>query len=150
MEHNLSIDRLGNVLVDQELLCGNISCYGKISGTKSIPQSGKRPKIRHVQLEKFPTKSVTKSHLDQRKFFIDKLGTIGGTLGVCARMSVLSMVEVFVFIMTITTVISFSSIPQVSGLSRVSIDRLIPDRQAVWPPSQSGTLVFLSPCSSCT
>ena len=45
-----------------------------------------------------PTKSVTKSHLDQRKFFIDKLGTIGGTLGVCAGMSVLSMVEVFVFI----------------------------------------------------
>ena len=45
-----------------------------------------------------PTKIVTKSHRDQRKFFIDKLGTIGGTLGVCAGMSVLSMVEVGVFV----------------------------------------------------
>merc|ERR1712020_367443 len=31
-------------------------------------------------------------------FFIDKLGTIGGTLGVCAGMSVLSMAEVLVFV----------------------------------------------------
>ena len=45
-----------------------------------------------------PTKSVTKSHRDQRKFFIDKLGTIGGTLGVSAGMSVLSMAEVVVFV----------------------------------------------------
>ena len=45
-----------------------------------------------------PTKSVSKSHRDQRKFFIDKLGTIGGTLGVCAGMSVLSMAEVIVFV----------------------------------------------------
>ena len=45
-----------------------------------------------------PTKSVTKSHKDQRKFFIDKLGTIGGTLGVAAGMSVLSMAEVVVFV----------------------------------------------------
>ena len=45
-----------------------------------------------------PTKSVTNSHLDQRKFFIDKVATIGGTLGVCAGMSVLSMVEVLVFV----------------------------------------------------
>ena len=45
-----------------------------------------------------PTKSVTKSHRDQRKFFIDKLGIIGGTLGVSAGMSVLSMIEVIVFV----------------------------------------------------
>ena len=44
-----------------------------------------------------PTKSVTKSQRDQRKFFIDKLGTIGGTLGVCAGFSVLSMIEALVF-----------------------------------------------------
>ena len=45
-----------------------------------------------------PTKSVTKSHRDQRKFFIDKLGVIGGTLGVSAGMSVLSMIEVLVLV----------------------------------------------------
>ena len=45
-----------------------------------------------------PTKSITKSHRDQRKFFIDKLGVIGGTLGVSAGMSVLSMIEVLVFL----------------------------------------------------
>ena len=45
-----------------------------------------------------PTKGVTKSHRDQRKFFIDKLGTIGGTLGVSAGMSVISMIEVVVLL----------------------------------------------------
>ena len=45
-----------------------------------------------------PTKGVTKSYRDQRKFFIDKLGTIGGTLGVCAGMSVISMIEVVVLV----------------------------------------------------
>ena len=44
-----------------------------------------------------PTKTVSKSHRDQNKFFIDKLGTIGGTLGVSAGMSVISMFEVLVF-----------------------------------------------------
>ena len=61
-----------------------------------------RKYVAFVSIES-PTKSVTKSHLDQRKFFIDKLGTIGGTLGVCAGMSVLSMVEVFVFIYIVFT-----------------------------------------------
>ena len=45
-----------------------------------------------------PTKGVTKSQRDQRKFFIDKLGTIGGTLGVSAGMSVISMIEVVVLL----------------------------------------------------
>ena len=45
-----------------------------------------------------PTKSVTKSHRDQRSFFIDKLGIIGGTLAIWTGMSVLSMVEVAVFL----------------------------------------------------
>ena len=45
-----------------------------------------------------PTKTITKSHRDQRKFFIDKLGTIGGTLGVSAGMSVISMIEVVVLV----------------------------------------------------
>ena len=45
-----------------------------------------------------PTKSITKSMRDKRASFIDQLGTIGGTLGVCAGMSVLSMIEVLVFV----------------------------------------------------
>ena len=48
-----------------------------------------------------PTKTKTKSHRDQRKFFIDKLGTIGGTLGVSAGMSVISMIEVVVLVYVI-------------------------------------------------
>ena len=57
-----------------------------------------------------PTKTVTKSHRDQRKFFIDKLGTIGGTLGVCAGMSVISMIEVVVFVYIILSGIFYDII----------------------------------------
>ena len=56
-----------------------------------------------------PTKSITKSHKDQRKFFIDKLGTIGGTLSVCAGMSVLSMFEVAMFVCTMLISIAFDA-----------------------------------------
>ena len=57
-----------------------------------------------------PTKTVTKSHRDQRKFFIDKLGTIGGTLGVSAGMSVISMIEVVVFVYIILSGIFYDII----------------------------------------
>jgi hypothetical protein len=45
-----------------------------------------------------PTKSITKAQRDQRKFFIDKLSTIGSTLAVSAGFSVISMFEVVVFV----------------------------------------------------
>ena len=40
-----------------------------------------------------PTESVSKSHMDNRVFFIDQLGVIGGNLGLCVGMSVLGMCE---------------------------------------------------------
>ena len=45
-----------------------------------------------------PTKSITKAQRDQRKFFFDKLSTVGGTLAVSAGFSVISMFEVVVFV----------------------------------------------------
>ena len=48
-----------------------------------------------------PTTSVIKTVHDKRFTFNDKLGTIGGTLGLFTGMSVLSMVEVFLFAMVL-------------------------------------------------
>ena len=45
-----------------------------------------------------PTESVYKSKLDQRTSFIDQLGVIGGTLGICIGTSILSFAEVVVFV----------------------------------------------------
>ena len=45
-----------------------------------------------------PTESISKSKLDQRTSFIDQLGVIGGTLGICIGTSILSFAEVIVFI----------------------------------------------------
>ena len=45
-----------------------------------------------------PTASVMKSVRDKRFTFNDQLGTIGGTLGLFTGMSILSMIEVFIFV----------------------------------------------------
>jgi hypothetical protein len=53
--------------------------------------------ISFVSIES-PTESVSKSKLDRRTSFIDKLGVIGGTLGICIGTSILSFAEVAVFV----------------------------------------------------
>ena len=65
-----------------------------------------------------PTKGVTKSYRDQRKFFIDKLGTIGGTLGVSAGMSVISMIEVVVLLYLILHGIFHDIIDNIASFKR--------------------------------
>ena len=65
-----------------------------------------------------PTKGVTKSHRDQRKFFIDKLGTIGGTLGVSAGMSVISMIEVVMLLYLILDGIFHDIINNIASFKR--------------------------------
>ena len=48
-----------------------------------------------------PTNTVTKSARETRVTFIDQLGTIGGTLGLFTGISILSMIEIVVFLFTL-------------------------------------------------
>ena len=54
---------------------------------------------------KSPTNRVMKTLRDKRFTFNDQLGAIGGTLGLFTGMSVLSMVEVFIFAFVLVTCI---------------------------------------------
>ena len=56
-----------------------------------------RKYISFVSVES-PTESVSKSKLDQRTSFNDKLGVIGSTLAICIGTSILSFAEVIMFI----------------------------------------------------
>ena len=47
-----------------------------------------------------PTSTVTKSAREPRVTFIDQLGTVGGTLGLFTGMSILSIFELFFFLIT--------------------------------------------------